>query len=58
LLLSHAEFDPFNECFDEPLLIEGLAQEGHRTGLQRPFTNTCLVVGSDKDHWERVFTTD
>src|SRR5512132_2314313 len=55
---SRAALDGFVKCFDEQLVIEGLAQEGHRTCLQRPFTYTRLVVGSDEDDRRRFVTPD
>ena len=58
LLLSRATFDSFIECFDQQLVIERFAQEGHCARLQRPFTHTDLVVGSDEDDWKRFVTAD
>ena len=58
LLIYRAALDGFFKCFDEQLVIEWLAQEGYRTCLQRPFTYTRLVVGSDEDDRERIFTAD
>src|SRR5262245_41569838 len=56
-LISRVALNRFINCFDKQLIVEGLAQEGDRTCLERSFTDIQLVVGGDEDNWWRVFTT-
>jgi hypothetical protein len=50
LLVSHAALDSFIEFLDEQLVVERLPQEGERTCLRRPFTQTHRVVGAIYRH--------